>query len=72
MTPTVKQLKREALAAHRGGDTWGDFWQAHGASVAAAEPLDRGGYHRLVCRLLALVVAGDTAGQYPAGNDAEP
>jgi hypothetical protein len=65
---TTQHLERLALAAHAAGKTWAEFWQQHGADVAAAEPWDRRRYHRLVRRLLALVVSGDTDGQEPVGD----
>ena len=44
------------------------FWPTVAADVAAAEPWDRTAYRRLVGRLLALVVLGDTDGQEPVGD----
>jgi hypothetical protein len=63
-----RALERLALAAHRCSKTWAVFWQQHGADVAAAEPWDRPAYRRLVGRLLALVVAGDSDGAEPPGD----
>jgi len=37
-------------------------------AAMAAEPWDRAAYRRLVHRLLALVVAGNSDGAEPAGN----
>lgn len=56
---TTKHLERAALAAHRAGQTWAEFWQQHGREVAAAEPWNVGRYHRLVNKLLSLVASGD-------------
>ncbi|MGA2069371.1 MAG: hypothetical protein ABSG86_30755 [Thermoguttaceae bacterium] len=63
-----RALEAAAQAAHAAGKTWAEFWQQHGADVAVAEPWDRRRYHRLVGRLLALVVSGDTDGQEPVGD----
>ncbi len=50
----VKHLERQALAAHRRGNTWAMFWQMLGDDVRHTEPYDRGRYRRLVNRLLHL------------------
>jgi hypothetical protein len=68
MSKEIRTLEAAALAAHYRRMTWAEFWQQHGADVAAAEPHDRQRYHRLRQRLLALVVAGDTDGQEPPGD----
>ena len=62
---TVKHLERLAVDAHRRGWNWERFWTQHGPEVIAAEPFDAGRFHRLVRRLLSLVVAGNLDGQEP-------
>jgi hypothetical protein len=64
----IRALEAAALDAYAAGKTWAEFWQPHGADVAAAEPWDRRRYHRLVGRLLALVVAGNSDGAEPPGD----
>ena len=66
---TVKQLERAALQAHRRGELWRDFHRQHSVEINRAEPCDHHAYHRLVNRLLSLVVSGDTDGQQPLGDD---
>ena len=65
---TVKQLKREAIRAHAAGMTWDDWWPTAADQVRQAEPWDRQAYHRLMRRLLGLLVAGDLDGQQPVGD----
>jgi hypothetical protein len=36
MSRTVKQLERAAVAAHRLGVAWGEFWRRHWREVAKA------------------------------------
>jgi hypothetical protein len=67
-TPPIKALERHALDAHRLNWTRDRFWQMHGDAVRQAEPYHRGRYHRLINRLMALVVSGDTDGMEPAGE----
>jgi len=67
-SPTAT-LERAAIDTHRRGQSWGDFWQAHGGAVCAAEPFDRGRFRRLVAKLLALVCSGNTGGLRTLGND---
>lgn len=57
-----RHLERLALACHRRGDTWSQFWEAHGAEVCRAEPHNRARFQRLIRKLLALVVSGDDCG----------
>jgi hypothetical protein len=68
MSTNVKTLESAALAAHRRGDTWGDFWQVHGTDVAQTEPWDRAAFRRLVARLSHLLTCGDCDGQRPLAN----
>jgi hypothetical protein len=65
-----QHLERLALDAHDRGVRWSDFWREHGDQVRAAEPYNLQRFRRLVCRLLALVVSGDTDGQQAVGDDA--
>lgn len=69
MVNMTKQLERRAVEAHRRGESWAIFWGRHGDDVRAVEPYNRGRFRRLVDRLLALVVSGDTDGQQPIGDD---
>lgn len=62
-------LKRAAAEAHKLNWTWDRFWQLHADAIRRAEPYSRQRYHRLVQRLLALVVSGDNDGQTPVGDD---
>jgi len=64
----VKALERQAVRAHAAGLRWSEFWPTVAAQVAQVEPHDRRRYHRLVGRLLALLVSGDTNGAEPAGD----
>jgi hypothetical protein len=66
---TAKQLERRAVAAHRAGDTWNQFWERHGAEVCAAEPHNHQRFGRLVRCLLPLVASGDTDGMTAVGDD---
>ena len=59
MTKEEQALEAAALAAHRAGQTWGAFYAKHRHAMQQAEPVDRGRYHRLLRRLLALLVSGD-------------
>jgi hypothetical protein len=75
MPMTRKQLERAAIAAHRDGTGWPEFWDTHAADIVRAEPWDREGRRKLVTRLSLLVTAGDLDGQRPAGDwweDAAP
>ncbi|MCE5267220.1 MAG: hypothetical protein LLG00_04985 [Planctomycetaceae bacterium] len=65
MTQERRALQRAAIAAHRAGIGWNDFWQRRGEQVRKAEPYDVKRYHRLVNRLLSLVASGDTANVEP-------
>jgi len=62
---TTKALERAALAAHRAGQTWAEFWQRHGDAVRQAEPHDRQRFHRLLRRLSALLLCGNSDGHEP-------
>jgi hypothetical protein len=72
MITKIGTLERAAIRAHRRGSCWAEFWEAYGHQVRAAEPFDRGKYHRLVRRLMALLVAGNEDGAEPAGDALEP
>ncbi|MEI8371866.1 MAG: hypothetical protein WCJ35_03420 [Planctomycetota bacterium] len=63
-----KTLELAALAAHRTGTSWCDFWDVHRHAIAQAEPWDRSRFHKLVRRLTALVAAGDLGGDRPLDN----
>ena len=63
----TQTLERAALAAHRAGWKWNQFWDEHGGDVCRAEPHNRQRFQRLVRRLLSLVASGDTDGMEPAG-----
>ena len=65
---TLKALERAAILAHARSVRWSEFWPTVAADVAQAEPWDQVAYHRLVGRLLALVVAGDSDGAEPVGD----
>ena len=65
----VKRLEEAALDAPRSGEPWADFHRRHSVEMNRAEPIDHRAYHRLVCRLMALVVSGDTDGQTAVGDD---
>jgi len=69
MNKTIQTLERLALDAHRRGGSWTEFWQEHADATRQAEPYNAGRYHRLVNRLLAIVVSGDCDGQQPIGDD---
>jgi len=65
---TIRHLERAALAAHRAGQRWNDFWAEHGAAVCRTEPQSRQRFGRLVRRLLALVTTGrDEQRRLPTG-----
>jgi len=68
---TARTLERQAIQAHAAGLPWSAWWPTVAAQVAQAEPIDRSAYHRLVNRLLGLLVAGDLDGQQAVG-DTEP
>jgi hypothetical protein len=64
-----RTLERAAIKAHRRGIGWNDFWHRHADQVRQAEPFNVAAYHRLMRRLLSLVVSGDLDGQQPVGDD---
>ena len=68
----IANLERSAPAAHRRGERWKTFWQAHAQAIRQAEPWNRQRFRRLVDRLLALVTSGDTAGMTAVGDDDLP
>ena len=73
MTATVKQLERAAIAAHKAGSGWEEFWRVYGPQVCDAEPFNRERFRRLTDRLLHLLICGNPNGQYPVGDpDATP
>jgi hypothetical protein len=61
----IQTLERAAIIAHHRGNSWSDFHQQYSADIHRAEPCDHRAYHRLVCRLLSLVVSGDADGIEP-------
>ena len=71
-TKEVRALECAALASHRRGDRWTQFWECHGREVCRAEPVNRQRFARLVRRLLSLVTSGDTANMEPVGSALEP
>jgi hypothetical protein len=68
----IQQLERRALDAYRAGQTWAQFWAEHAGAIGRAEPYDARRYHRLVRRLLALIVAGNEDGAEPMGDGLQP
>ena len=66
---THRALERHALDAHRLGWNWEKFWDRHGPEVRQAEPFNVGRFHKLVRRLLALVVSGDCDGVEPIDGE---
>jgi hypothetical protein len=67
--PLIRTLEDAALAAHRYGGTWQQFFYRYGDAIRTAESDDRGRYLRLVDRLMFLVASGDTDRQRPVGDD---
>jgi len=68
MSTNRRALERAAIAAHRDGMTWRDFWPTVASDVAAAEPWDRDAYRRIVRRLSHLLTCGDMDRMEPAGD----
>jgi hypothetical protein len=69
----IRALERQALDAHRRGESWTAFWQQHAEHIRNAEPWSRERFRRLYSRLMALVVSGDCDGMMAVGDtDAEP
>lgn len=64
----MQRLEREAIRAHQASGTWADFWATHAKAIQRAEPWNRRRFHRLLNRLMALVVAGNHDAQHPAGT----
>jgi hypothetical protein len=64
MSKQTQALERAALAAHRDGIGWTDFWQQYGIAVREAEPYNRQRYHRLVRHLLHLLTSGEASGEH--------
>ncbi len=62
------RLEKLAIAAHRRGDTWAQFWPTVADAVAQAEPWDLAARSKLVTRLSLLVTAGDLHGSRPIGD----
>ncbi len=58
-------LETTAIEAHRAGMSWAGFWGQHSAQIRQAQPWRRPAYHRLVNRLMHLLLTGDGAGQFP-------
>ena len=67
----MNSLERAAIAAHKSGLGWDQFWQTHG-DEARAVTYDRRKFHRLFRRLLHLVTSGDDAGQFAVGDPDAP
>ena len=62
--------ERAAIEAHSRGWSWDRFWNEYGPAVClVVNPNDFERFLRLVGPLNALVVAGDTDGMEPAGDD---
>jgi hypothetical protein len=71
MSMTIKQLQAAAIAAHRDGTGWPEFWDTHAADIVRAEPWDADARRKLITRLSLLVTAGDLDGHRPP-SDPEP
>jgi len=69
---TIRKLEQAAIDAHWRGMRWGEFWPTVADLVEKAEPFDRERYHRLVDRLLHLLLCGDLDGQEPPGQPVLP
>ena len=67
MTTNAERLEKAAIDAHAAGVGWSRFWTEHAHAIQAAEP-DPVRRCRLVGRLMALLVSGDTEGQRPVGD----
>ena len=65
MSKEIKTLERAALDAHARGQRWNDFWREHRDAICCCHPADKQRYHKLVCRLLGLLISGDTANVEP-------
>jgi hypothetical protein len=64
----IRRLEGEALQPHADGVPWRDFYRRHVGELTAVIRADPGGWSQLRDRLLALLVSGETSGQYPAGD----
>ena len=69
---SAERLDHEAVVAYRRGVSWTTWWPSVAADVERLEPHDLDAYRRLVARLLALVVSGNTNGRTPPGNALVP
>ena len=67
LSMNVKQLEQAAIDAHRRAESWPEFWEQHGRRFQRP-PLGRPALHRMVRKLVGLVVAGDVDGQEPVGD----
>ncbi len=66
-------LRQSAIEAFKAGGDWTRFVAEHGHEIREAEPYDASRYRALRGRLLHIVVSGDAAGQFAAGDpDAIP
>ncbi len=63
--PTEARLQRAALAAHRQGIAWNDFWGEHGEQVSQVDPSRR---ERLRDSLLHIWATGTPSGQIPPAS----
>ena len=67
----IRRLK-PAINAYKAGQTWNQFWPTVAEQVQQAEPINVPAYHRVVRRLMALLVSGNTDGMMPVGDDVMP
>lgn len=68
----IETLEHEAIQAHARGDTWRQFHANHGPAILKVEPCDHRRHHRMLRRLMALVVSGDCDGLDPIGDAIQP
>ena len=67
----VKELEKLAIAAHRRGEGWSEFWTPETAElVRQAQPYDGAAYQRLSHKLLHLLICGNGDGHRPVDLDA--
>ena len=67
----MNSLERAAIAAHKSGLGWDQFWQTHG-DEARAVTYDRRKFHRLFRTLLHLQSCGESSGEFGVGDHPEP
>lgn len=65
---TISQLEKAAVKAHRCGQTFAQYWEQYQEAIRTVGPRDR--FNSLYRKLLCLVVAGDSDGSEPLGDDA--